>query len=80
MALFAIQLVRIVLSILTSRGGPVQSYDAIIRVYLVTGIGEMFCVIIRSVSASFVLLITFTWLGHHTNNNFVAGLNEIVLR
>ena len=46
MALFAIQLVRIVLSILASQGGPVQSYNAIIRVYLVTGIGEMFSVII----------------------------------
>ena len=74
MALFAIQLVRVLLSFLqsaTSRG----TLDFVI------GIHEMFNVTIRSVhSTSFILLITFTWLGDRTNNNFGADFNEIVLR
>jgi hypothetical protein len=79
MALFAIQLVRVVLYNITV---PVQSeefqvFATIYNIFIVTN--EVFNVIIRY-SFSFVLLITFTWLGHHTNNNFSAGLNEIVLR
>ena len=39
-------------------------------------------VIIRSVhlSFSFLLLITFNWIGNRTNINFGAGSNEVVLR
>ena len=75
MALFAIQLVRVLLSILPAV--PEQTYNFIVAT------NEMFNVIIRSIHFYFfVLLITFTWLGHHTNNNCnnsSAGLNEIVL-
>ena len=39
--------------------------------YIIIDINKMINVIIRS--ASFVLLITFTWLGHRTNNSFGAG-------
>ena len=42
---------------------------------------EMFNVIIRSVNFYFFCFTEiFTWLGNHTNNNFGAGVNEIVLR
>ena len=81
MALFAIQLVCVMLSILSVRG--VLSYNSQISLYLLIGIHRMFNVIIKSVHFYFfffVLLITFTWIGHHTDNNFGAGLNEIVLR
>ena len=67
MALFAIQLVRFVLLAVLST-----------TLYaLVIGIHQMFNVNIHFYF--FVQLITFTWLGHRTNNNFGAGLNEIVL-
>ena len=77
MALFAIQLVRVLFYILPS----VQQHT--IAGDLITGINEMFNVIIISTSFVFTdLLITFTWLlGHRTNNdfnNFGAGLNEIL--
>ena len=40
-----------------------------------------FNVIIRSVHFYFFCFTeNFTWLGNHTNNNFGAGVNEIVLR
>ena len=73
MALFVIQLVRF-FCYLPLRSG--QAYNVIV------GINEMFNVIIGSVYIYFffVLLTTFTWLGHHTNNNFGAGLNENILR
>jgi hypothetical protein len=77
MVLFAVQLVRVVLYNLR----PAPSADYAFADNFSTGITQMFNVIIRSVHFYFfVLLITCTWLGQHTNNNFVAGLNEIVLR
>ena len=80
MALFAIQLVRVVLSILIDQG--VLSHNSQNSLYLIVSIHQMFNVIIRSVHFCFffVLLITFTCLGNCTNNNFGASLNEIVLR
>jgi hypothetical protein len=77
MALFAVQLVCFVLNYL----GRDQS-DAVFLAYdLFIGIHQMFNVVTKSVHfCFFCLLMTFTWLGHHTNNNFSAGLNEIVLR
>ena len=78
MALFAIQLVRVVLtSLLALRG--IESYSSIaLPIGLVVAIHQMLNVIIRS--ASFVLLIKLTWLGHRTNNNLGAGRNETVIR
>ena len=75
MALLAVQLARFVLYNLP----PSQSlYDAY-NIFIV--INEMFNVIIIYNICSFLHLIKFTtWIGHHTNNNFVACLNEIVLR
>ena len=82
MALFAIQLVRVVISrVIQSQAGQTPlGLQTALNFTIVTH--EMFNVIIRSVH--FLLLLfhwwTFTtWLGHHTNNNFGAGLNEIVL-
>ena len=81
MTLLVIQLVRIVFNALplsVTRLTPVS-----MAIYYGIAVGEMFNVIIRSVHFYFFcqcLLKTFTWLGHHTNNNFGAGLNEIVLR
>ena len=74
MALFAVQLVRVVLSYL-----PMQLPNT---VDLAIGINQMIIVIITSVyfSTFFVSLITITWIGNRTDNNFGAGLNEIVLR
>jgi hypothetical protein len=76
--LFAIQLVRVVLSILPVQLTPPNSVD------LVIGISQMINVIIRSVHFYFFCLTDsiydFTWLGYHTNDNFGAGLKEIVLR
>ena len=61
MALFAIQMVCVVLSILSVRG--VLSYNAQISLYLLIGIHRMFNVIIRSVFFFFLfLLITFYYL------------------
>ena len=75
MALFAIQLVRVVLSILPTTSMP-NSLN------LMIGINQMLNVIIRSVRFYFfvLVLITLTWLGHCTNTNFGPGLNEFVLR
>ena len=80
MALFAIQLVRVVLFILEE--SEMLSYNSQNSIYLVIGIHQMLNVIMRSVHfyLFFFLLITFTWLGHRTNNNLCAGFNEIVLR
>jgi hypothetical protein len=77
MALLAVQVARVTLYIL-----PVPLESAAGFAYIIfIGINQMCNVIIRSVH-SIVLLITFTttWLGHRTNNNFVACLNENVLR
>ena len=80
MALFAIQLVRILLTGL-SLVAETSMINLIIALNVVVAVHEMLNVIIRSVHFYlFFLLITFTtWLGHCTNNNFGAGLNEIVL-
>ena len=72
MMLFTVQLVRVVLAFL-----PLQSMQGTNSSNFAIGINEMFNLFI---STSFVLLITFTWQGHYTNNNIVAGLNEFVLR
>ena len=75
MALFAIQLVRVVLSCLPLQESTVLAFNMTI------GINQMFNVIIcLFISTSFVLLMCFTWLGHRTNNNFGSGLNEIIYR
>jgi hypothetical protein len=75
MALFAIQLVRIVLT----STGPVVGMD------LVIGIHEMLNVIIRSVHFYFFCFIDDNYLainllGYRANNCFGAGLNGVVLR
>jgi hypothetical protein len=73
MALLAIQVLRLVIPFVST--SIYNTDDFLIAT------NEMLNVIIRSVHLHFfVLLITFTWLGHHTNNNFGAGLIEIVLR
>ena len=59
MALFAIQLVRVVLSILADQAVLMLSIDAQKGLFLVIGIHQMFNVIIRSVHFPFVLLIAF---------------------
>ena len=80
MALFAIHLVRIVLtSLLAAKSSPASGINFVL--IFVIAFHQMFNVIIRSVHFySFVLLITFTWLGHRTNNYFCAGRNGIVLQ
>ena len=76
MALFAIQLVRVVLSILSNQGNNFQ-----ISSYLVMGIHQMFNVIIKSVHFYFYYFTdNITWLGHRNNINFGAGQDETVLR
>ena len=78
MALFAAHLGRIVLTPLAEVN---QSSGILIAYILVVSFHQMLNVIIRSVHFySFVLLITFTWIGHRTNNHFGAGLNGFVLR
>ena len=72
LALFAIQLVRVVLSLVPSQSTP-------ITLNLITGINQMFNVIIKPVHFYFFSFID-NWLGHRSNNNFGAGFNEIVLR
>ena len=83
MALFATHLVRIVTSALMEVNPASPSKGILIAFAFIVYFHQMLNVIIRSVQFySFVLLITvtFTWLGHRTNNNFGAGLNGIVLR
>ena len=80
MTLFATHLVRIVLTCLMEVN-PSSSNGFLFALNLAIVFHQMFNVIIRSVHFySFVLLITFPWLGHRTNNHFGAGLNGIVLR
>ena len=83
MALFAAHLGRILVTILLE----MQTYNFAIYSNLefafpfIVSFHQMLNVIISSVHFySFVLLITFTWLGHRTNNNIGASLNGIVLR
>ena len=85
MALFAAHLVRIVVTILpevvqNSTLASVATRLDISFAFMVS-FHQMLNVIISSIHFyTFVLLITFTWLGHRTNNNIGAGLNGIVLR
>ena len=77
MALFAIQLVRLVLALI-----PASVFDeppVITADNFVISINQTLNVIII-ISTSFVLLITFTWIGNRTNDNFGAGPNEDVIR
>ena len=83
MALFAIQLVRVVMtSMVESETGTMPPKGLTFSWALVIIIHQVLNVIIRSVdfSTSFVLLMIFTWLGDRTNNNFGAGFDENVLR
>ena len=82
MALFAIQLVRVVITILAELLGLQMPPSLIIARNIAVIIHQILNVICSfSSSTCFVLLITFTCLlGHCTNNNFGAGLDEIVLR
>jgi hypothetical protein len=79
MTLFAIQLVRLVITCM-----PGTPDFSLIALNVITGINEMLNVIIILICSFFtffVLLITFSWLlGHYTDNNFITGLNEIVLQ
>ena len=64
MALFAIQLVRLVYSCVQ------LEFPFYLTFSIITGINQMFNVIITFIHFNvFVLLITFTWLGHRANNN-----------
>ena len=80
MALFAIQLVRIVLLCLPLPVAVEPFYNPVLNI--VISINQMLNVIIIFCSFHFFLLITLTcnWLGHHTNDNFGAGSNEVVLQ
>ena len=78
MTLLVIQIVRLVLVIIDPNTYNGSVSDAL--QYFIA-INEMFNVIIRSVHFYFFCFTEiFTWLGNHTNNNFGAGDNEIVLR
>ena len=86
MALFATHLARIVITILLEMETS-YTHQVAIAFHLeyafpfIVSFHQMLNVIISFVHFnSFVLLITFTWLGHRTNNNIGAGLNGIVLR
>ena len=79
MVLFAIQLVRVVItSLYTADSDPAENLYG--GLDLVIAMHEMLNVIIRPVQIYFVLLITLVCLGHCTNSNFSAGFNETVLR
>jgi hypothetical protein len=75
MALFAIQLVRVVFTTLVAAKTVSTAW---IGMDFVIGIHEMLNVII--ISTSFASLMTFTLLGHRANNNSSADPNEVVLR
>ena len=78
MTLLAVQLARFVIYNWPQSDSSESVYDA---ANIFIGINQVFNVIIIYNICSFVLLIKFTtWIGHHTNNNFVACLNENVLR
>ena len=70
MALFSIQLVRLVLYAIQTPTG----YDAYL---LVVPIHEMLNVIIRSVITTIVILLII-WLGDNTYTHSGAGINGIV--
>ena len=79
MTLLVIQLVRLLLQVwVVDPFGVVGQLFAAFDYVIV--INQMFNVIIRSVHFHFFCFTEiFTWLGHHTNNNCGADLNEIVL-
>ena len=79
MALFAIQLVRLVLFFISV---PVEQLPLLeVGGDFVIVINQLLnVIIIRCLFYFFVLLMTFTWLGNCTNDNFGAGSNEVVLR
>ena len=85
MALFAIQLLRVLVTSLVQFGFQTRQapLSLVFTMFFIILIYQTLNVIIRSVlffSIYFVLLMTFTCLGHYTNTNFGAGPNEIVLR
>ena len=83
MALFAAHLARILVTILLEmQNYTFATYSNLdIAFPLIVSFHQMLNVIISSVHFySFVLLISFTWLGHRTNNNIGASLNGIVLQ
>ena len=82
MALFAIQLVRVVVSSLVELQAGLAAPSLIYALDFVIPIHQALNVIIKiySFPSYFVLLMTFAFLGHCTNNNFGVGLDEIVLR
>ena len=81
MTLLIIQVVRLVLGAIVEPSQFEAPGLVTIAIDYFVVIGQMFNVIIRSVQfTSFVLLKIFTWVGHHTYDNFGADLNEIVLR
>ena len=79
MALFAIQLVRLVLFFISV---PVEQLPLLeVGGDFVIVINQLLnVIIIRCLFYFFVLLMAFTWLGNCTNDNFGAGSNEVVLR
>ena len=78
MTLLFIQLVRLVLYALPFVPGQSVGVSLALDFFIV--INEIFNVIIRSDHFYFCFTKKITWLGNHTNNNFSASLNEIVLR
>ena len=78
MAMFVIQMVRVALSICHIETSSAEISNA--RNFFIA-IHQMINVIkICSFPIFFCFLITFSWLGHRTNNNFSPGLDEFVLR
>ena len=82
MALLVTQVVRLVLGFISMGAGQWMGFrpfeDFVIVINQVLNV----IIILRTVFfyISFVLLITFIWLGDRTNDNFCAGSNEDVLR
>ena len=82
MALFAIQLIRVVITSVMESAVQVPISLKVALDFVIV-IHDMLNVIIRPVSFSTLYCFTndiFTLLGHCTNNNFGAGFNEIVHR
>ena len=79
MALFAIQLVRVVIYTLPVQAAQVPTFEVVID--FVLAINQMLNVIIIIIkSIHLYMLMTFTWIGHRTNDYLGTGFNEIVLR
>ena len=73
MALFSIQLARLVVTIVTTDAAK----DAY---FLVSGIHEMLNVIIMINHCYVILLITWACLGYYTYHHLGASVNEIVFQ